>query len=136
MALTAVLAVLPTTVRQLEVQCNCTGLVLRMLRRFTMLEGLLLGGNAAFVDWRGSQPFGTKLHGQLRIDCRRPAESGSYLDDEMDGLPDSLPQALSAAAGLHNLEMDTEFDEEAAAVLHRTASPAHRDVSGWRTADC
>ena len=127
MALTVVLAVLPTAVRQLEIQCDCTGLVLRMLQRFTMLEGLLLGGNAAFADWRGAQPVSAKLHGQLRIDCRRPGDPGYYLSEELESLPEALPQALSAAASLHSLEMDTDFDEKAAAVC--TALPALHTVT-------
>ncbi|PRW18384.1 2-polyprenyl-6-methoxyphenol hydroxylase [Chlorella sorokiniana] len=127
-ALTAVLAVLPSHVRQLHIECDCNGLVLRMLQRFPRLEGLELGGNAAFADWRGAGPVAAKLQGGLTINCRRAGGTGHHLDDELENFPVGLPQALSWASShataLHTLVLDSVFDAEAAAFC--SALPAIR----------
>lgn len=122
LALTAVLAVLPTYVHQLDLRCDCSGLVLRMLQRFPRLDSVQLGGNAAFADWRGAGPIAAKLQGQLTIDCRRAGGTGIFLDDELESPPEGLPEALPHTAGLHCLALDGCFDDKAAALC--SALPA------------
>ena len=122
LALTAVLAVLPTYIHQLDLRCDCSRLVLRMLRRFPRLDSVQLGSSAAFADWRGAGPMAANLQGQLTIDCRRAGGTGSLLDDELASLPTGLPEAPPHSAGLHCLVLDSCFDYEAAVLC--SAPPA------------
>ena len=68
--LTAVVAVLPRSVREVHLNCNCKGLFLRQLRRFPNLQQLVLGGNVAFAHWEDAAPVLRTLHGGLHLDCR------------------------------------------------------------------
>lgn len=115
LAQTAVLALLPAGVRALDLQCDCRGLVLRMLRRFPCLQELVLGGNANFADWRGAPALAPKLRGQLTIDSRlRRTVHGYDTDEEVCEVPGAILAAVPQAAGLHSLQLDCAWDDESA----------------------
>ena len=128
----ALLAVLPTTVRQLRLQFDCRGPLLTVLRCLARLESFSIGseaGNGAHLQWDGSADAAAvpKLTA-LRLDFREAPEwdGGGHEDADIRSVPAALPRALAAATRLSSLELLVQWHQGASQLL--AALPVLEDL--------
>ena len=122
------LAVLPPNVRWLELDAApCAGPLLPALARFRQLQRLTITGNGADIEWDVGTPTVLAPLQQLCLDYRRPPVT--LADRSMEFIVETMPgaakQALSAATGLHTLELRLTWSDDVAAACHALPALHH-----------
>ncbi len=115
----ALLAVLPTTVRQLRFDVRCCDPLFPLLRRFTQLETISIGGrlgNGAELQWDSPAAAATiPKFTSLRLDLRGDLEwDGSLVLREapITSVPATWRLAMAAATRLSSLELRATWSME------------------------
>lgn len=129
----ALLAALPPTVRQLQLETECRGPLCTALQHIWQLDSLSIeggAGNAARLLWRGrgASAVMPKLTA-LRLDFReQPGWDGEEFEQQagITSVPEYLPPALAAAARLTRLELLAEWSLQVPQLL--AALPALEDL--------
>lgn len=109
-----VLAVLPPTVRELQLDAVCAGPLLTVLRRFRHLRTLSITGNGARIAWSGSGAASVvpKLT-QLCLDYRQRREwqDEYYMEARVLSPPVDVVRCLTGATGLRSLELMVDWSD-------------------------